>query len=110
MECTDLLERGELLEPLVVRQIPNPKPLRIKIPVRLQAKIREVSKPVIGLQCIDEFIPNYDPEMEPYYTCNLCGMKGESNGMLSHVTNATHQRKVIEEKFLDDPRFIDLPR
>ena len=104
------MKAGHLLEPLLIRQVPNPKPVKHKIPVRLQAKIREIPKPVIGLQCIEEFMPHYDPEAEPYYECFLCGSRGEANCMFSHVTSGSHQRKVLQAKYPNDLKFIDPPR
>ena len=65
---------------------------------------------MIGLALIDEFIACSDVEMEPHYICNLCGVRGEANGMHLHVSQKKHRASFFQEKFKDDPRFVDLPR
>ena len=65
---------------------------------------------MVGLACVDEFIPIYNDEMEPYYQCNLCGNIGEANALYNHVLNAKHQQKFFEKKFPEDPRVLDLRR
>jgi len=40
-------EAGEL--PPTVIPIPNPPPTKVKIPIRLHAKIKETREPVVGL-------------------------------------------------------------
>lgn len=67
-------------------QIPNPRPSRVKVPVRLHQKIRECPDPIVGLDFISEILPVSDPEMEPHYRCGLCGNQGIANGMFAHLT------------------------
>lgn len=132
MKCDEMFRDGRMREQLTVRQIQTPGPARKKIPVRFQvragfpgfahfvhrlirffffqAKIRELEKPVVGLCMIDEFIPIYDDEMEPYYKCNICGKIGEANMMATHVMALSHIQKTFEKMFPEDPKFIDMPR
>ena len=84
--------------------------IRIKIFTPPQAKIKELEKPAIGLCMIDEFIPIYDEEMEPYYKCNICAKIGEANMMATHVMALSHIQKTFEAMFPEDPKFIDMPR
>lgn len=102
------LQKGENGEetPSVI-PIPNPLPTKVKIPIRLHNKIRESREPVIGLDYVREFIPESDPEMEPYYRCEICGSQGIANGMFSHLMGLKHRQMVIERHF-DDGHHIGL--
>ena len=80
-----------------VKPIPNPPSAKIKGPIRLQERIRGSDDPVVGLRYIKEFIAESDPEMEPHYECRLCGNKGTSNSMFSHIMGGRH-RQLFAEK------------
>ncbi len=96
--CLRMVEEGRLEAELVIRQIKNPDPVRVKVPVRLQAKLRETAEPVVGLEAVAEFIPISNKEMEPYYQCHLCDNIGEANGMFNHVLRPKHQEAFFEAK------------
>lgn len=81
-----------------IRQVPNPVSLKVKIPTRLQEKIKETKEPVVGLSFIKEFLTESDPEMEPHYVCNLCGSVGTSNGMFSHIMGSKHRQAFATSK------------
>ena len=81
-----------------IRQIPNPEPVRVKVPVRLHDRIKDSQDPVVGLQHIQEFLTQSDPEMEPHYLCNLCGKKGSSNSMFSHLMGRDHRQEFAASK------------
>ena len=80
-----------------VKPIPNPPSAKIKVPIRLQERIRGSDDPVVGLRYIKEFIAESDPEMEPHYECRLCSNKGTSNSMFSHIMGGRH-RQLFAEK------------
>ena len=80
-----------------VKPIPNPPSAKVKVPIRLQERIRGSDDPVVGLRYIKEFIAESDPEMEPHYECRLCGNKGTSNSMFSHIMGGRH-RQLFAEK------------
>ena len=42
-------------------------PLRKKVPVRLQLKLKNLSGHPVGLEFIDEFLPTIEDQVEPYY-------------------------------------------
>jgi hypothetical protein len=69
----------------------------------LQAKLMATKKPIVGLKFIDEIMPRKNTEMEPYYTCNLCGNIGESNAMANHVVQPGHIQKFFEKLFPGRP-------
>ena len=77
-----------------IRQIPNPEPARVKVPVRLHERIKDSQDPVVGLKHVQEFLTKSDPEMEPYYLCYLCGSKGSSNSMFSHLMGRNHRQTI----------------
>ncbi len=104
--CRQMLGSGEAGEELVIRQIPNQEPIRKKVPVRLQAKLRETSEPVVGLKAVAEFIPISNKEMEPYYECHLCNNIGEANAMFNHVLRTKHQQAFIDKKVNRGPSQI----
>jgi len=83
-------------------QIPNPRPSRVKVPVRLHQKIRECQDPIVGLNWIVEILPVSDPEMEPHYRCGLCGNQGIANGMFAHLTGRTHRKNFFEKIYKCD--------
>ena len=68
-------EVGDDYRPPTIIPIPNPEKTKIKVPVRLHERIKETKDPVVGLEFIQEYIAVSDPEMEPYYECELCGSK-----------------------------------
>ena len=61
--------------PPTIIPIPNPEKTKKKVPVRLHERIKETRDPVVGLDFVQEYIAVSDPEMEPYYECELCGSK-----------------------------------
>ena len=79
-----------------VKPIPNPPSAKIKVPTRLQERIRVSDDPVVGLRYIKEFLAKSDPEMEPQYECRLCGNKGTSNSMFSHIMGGRHRQLFAE--------------
>lgn len=80
-----------------VKPIPNPRSAKVKVPIRLQERIRQSNDPVVGLRYIKEFLAESDPEMEPHYECRLCGNKGTSNSMFSHIMGGKHRHAFAEE-------------
>jgi len=50
-----------------VAQIPNIAPVRVKVPLRLQGKLLTVTTPIVGLEFIDEYLPESSSDVEPYY-------------------------------------------
>ena len=63
----------------------------MQVPVRLHERIRASMDPVVGLEWVTEFITESDPEMEPHYECTLCGNKGPSNGIFTHLMGGAHR-------------------
>ena len=82
--------------------------------MQLHEKILDCQEPVVGLDFITELLPESDPEvlyvlsamknvktqievssinvqMEPQYTCRLCGKTGPANGMFTHLMGGTHR-------------------
>ena len=47
----------------------------------VQEKIRETRDLVVGLWCIMEYLTESNPEMDPHNEWELCGSKGNVNGM-----------------------------
>ena len=98
-EHKDKIRRG-LADPHArlpgVKPIPNPPSAKIKVPTRLQERIRVSDDPVVGLRYIKEFLSESDPEMEPHYECRLCGNKGTSNSMFSHIMGGKHRQLFAE--------------
>lgn len=98
-EHKDKIRRG-LADPHArlpgVKPIPNPPSSKIKVPTRLQERIRGSDDPVVGLHYIKEFLAESDPEMEPHYECGLCGNKGTSNSMFSHIMGGRHRQLFAE--------------
>merc|ERR550519_61868 len=90
-------EENELNKEWIV-PVSNPQSLKTKVPVRLHEKILECEEPVVGLDYILELLPESDPEMEPHYTCELCGSTGPANGMFTHLMGGNHRRSFLEEK------------
>ena len=80
-----------------VKPIPNPPSAKVKVPIRLQERIRKSDDPVVGLRHIKEFLAESDPEMEPHYECGLCGNKGTSNSMFSHIMGGKHRQAFAEK-------------
>jgi len=78
--------------------VSNPQSLKMKVPVRLHEKILECEEPVVGLDFITELLPESDPEMEPQYSCQLCGSTGPANGMFTHLMGGTHRHAFLEER------------
>ena len=78
----------------------------MRVPVRLHDTIIKTREPVVGLDYLTEFLPESDPEMDPQYHCELCGNKGNANGMLSHILGKTHRQAFVEEINKDDPRRV----
>merc|ERR1719430_460152 len=91
-------EEEEELNKEWILPVSNPESMKSKVPVRLHEKIIELRDPVVGLSHIEELIPENDPEMEPQYTCRLCGSKGPANGMFTHLMGGTHRRAFLEMK------------
>lgn len=85
-----------------IYQIPNPEPLRKKIPIRLQIKLMESTNPLVGLEYIIEFLPISSDEVEPYYECFLCDNSGEAHTMAVHIMSANHIRKYLLARFPED--------
>ena len=79
-----------------VKPIPNPPSAKVKVPIRLQERIRKSDDPVVGLRHVKEFLAESDPEMEPHYECRLCGNKGTSNSMFSHIMGGRHRQLFAE--------------
>ena len=93
------LGRGDPTEKLPgVIQVPNPESAKVKVPIRLHERIRETAEPVIGLMYVKEFLAASDPEMEPYYSCELCGSKGTSNSMFSHLMGFKHRQTCVDAR------------
>jgi len=109
-QLEEKVRRGEPVsrKPLGVVQIDNPEPTKKKVPIRLHEKIKETMDPVVGLEWIKEFIAVSDAEMEPHYECTLCGKQGQANGMFSHLMGHAHRQKFVDQKFDDDPNYMDL--
>ena len=80
-----------------VKPIPNPPSAKVKVPIRLQERIRKSDDPVVGLRHVKEFLAESDPEMEPHYECRLCGNKGTSNSMFSHLMGGKHRQAFAEK-------------
>ena len=80
-----------------VRPIPNPPSAKVKVPIRLGERIRKSDDPVVGLRYVKEFLAESDPEMEPHYECRLCGNKGTSNSMFSHIMGGKHRQAYAEK-------------
>ena len=80
-----------------VKPIPNPPSAKVKVPIRLHERIRQSDDPVVGLRYIKEFLAESDPEMEPHYECSLCGNKGTSNSMFSHIMGGKHRQAFAEK-------------
>ena len=55
---------------------------------------------MVGLKFVDEFIPDYDDEIEPYYECALCGNQGEANAMFNHLLGRNHRAKFFEAEHM----------
>ena len=81
-----------------IRPIPNPESTKVKIPIRLQQRIRGTEEPVVGLKYVKEYLTKSDPQMEPHYECELCGNKGTSNSMFSHLMGHKHRKEFAEKK------------
>jgi len=81
-----------------IMPVSNPQSLKMKVPVRLHEKILECEEPVVGLDYITELLPESDPEMEPQYSCKLCGSTGPANGMFTHLMGGTHRHAFLEER------------
>jgi len=81
-----------------IMPVSNPQSLKMKVPVRLHEKILECEEPVVGLDFITELLPEFDPEMEPQYSCKLCGSTGPANGMFTHLMGGTHRHAFLEER------------
>ena len=64
--------------------IPNPEKTKVKVPIRLETKLRETLEPVVGMVYIVEYIPVSDAEMEPHYECELCPGQGQANCIFNH--------------------------
>mgnify|MGYP003329782345 CR=1 FL=1 len=64
----------------------------VTIPTFVNEKIKESADPVVGLKYIHEFIADSDPEMEPYYECELCGSQGHSNMIFGHIMGSRHRQ------------------
>jgi len=100
-EWDDKVRRGEKNpdDPVPgIRPIPNPKPLKVKIPMRLAERVKGATEPVVGLAFITELLTESDPEMEPHYECELCGSLGTSNSMFSHLMGFKHRQAFAVEK------------
>ena len=80
-----------------VKPIPNPPSAKVKIPTRLQERIKQSHDPVVGLRYVKEFLAESDAEMEPHYECRLCGNKGTSNSMFSHIMGGKHRQAFAEK-------------
>jgi len=100
-EKDDKVRRGEKNpdDPVPgIRPIPNPKPLKVKVPMRLAERVKGATEPVVGLAFITELLTESDPEMEPHYECELCGSVGTSNSMFSHLMGFKHRQAFAVEK------------
>jgi len=104
-EVREMFYRGEISREEEEREInkewimpvSNPQSLKIKVPVRLHEKILECEEPVVGLDFVTELLPESDPEMEPQYSCKLCGSTGPANGMFTHLMGGTHRHAFLDE-------------
>jgi len=95
-EMSRSTEEEELNREWIV-PVSNPQSLKMKVPVRLHEKILDCEEPVVGLDFIVELLPESDPEMEPQYTCKLCGSTGPANGMFTHLMGGTHRHAFLED-------------
>ena len=59
--------------------ISNPEKTKVKVPIRLEPKLRKTLEPVVGMVYIVEYIPVSDAEMEPHYECELCPGQVQAN-------------------------------
>ena len=91
-----------------VQLIANPKPTRKKQPIRLQEKIHDSVHKIVGLSSIREYIACSDSEMEPWYECHLCEMKGQANCMFQHIIGKEHRQNFVSELTNNDPTKISL--
>jgi len=89
-------------------QIPNPEELRKKVPLRLEAKLLTGNEPVVGLRAVVQFETITDKEVEPFYTCSLCGTNGEANHMVNHLVKNKHKQAFIEHLHPRNPRYVRL--
>jgi len=104
-EVREMFYRGEIsreeeeeeLNKEWIMPVSNPQSLKMKVPVRLHEKILDCEEPVVGLDYITELLPESDPEMEPQYTCRLCGSTGPANGMFTHLMGGTHRHAFLEK-------------
>jgi len=100
-EWEEKVLRGEITEEEAKSQMPrvkpiaNPESVKKKIPVRLHERVRDSKDPVVGLSYVTEYLPESDPEMEPFYECSLCGNQGQANGMFSHVMGGNHRKQFM---------------
>jgi len=92
-------------QPVFIKAIPIPPPVKAKILKRLHERIRDSEEPIIGLKYVTEFLAESDRDMEPSYECEACGNKGNSNSMLSHLNGMNHKRTVAARR---DPRNADM--
>ena len=82
-----------------VIQVPNPESAKVKVPRRLQERVRDTEEPAVGLRYIREFLTMSDPEMEPFYRCELCGSQGTSNSIFSHLMGFKHRQALVDIKY-----------
>ena len=103
-----LAEQAEGRDVPQVQLIANPKPTRKKQPIRLQEKIHDSAHKIVGLSSIREYIACSDSEMEPWYECHLCEMKGQANCMFQHIIGKEHRQNFVSELTNNDPTKISL--
>ena len=63
----------EALPEYEVAQVPNGSPTRSKVPLRLHVKLMTAATPIVGLEFVDEFLPESSEDVEPYYEVRKFG-------------------------------------
>ena len=70
-----------------VAQVPNDAPTRGKVPLRLQVKLMTAATPIVGLEFVDEFLPESSDDVEPYYEVRKFGPRALLNFQRGAILN-----------------------
>jgi len=104
---------GLLADPQNKPKVKKQKPPkgRVNVSLTLEARLRDMDDPVLGLNAITEYRNGDGRRDPPWYTCSQEGCKsawGNSDDMLNHVKNHKHQRNFLKLIYPEDPRIDSL--
>ena len=77
----------EALPEYEVAQVPNGSPTRSKVPLRLHVKLMTAATPIVGLEFVDEFLPESSDDVEPYYEVRKFGPRALLNFQRGAILN-----------------------